>query len=464
MVNSNSQKSLPELSIPTQNSFNVTFETEVKTISTDNGLSDRSCCGCVSNWGQVNTYWNNITDDIFNDTTYYSNLSQLIADTGTRSSTNPYYRITKIEVLLTGSLGGCNGSVSFKVRGAGNEPSWYVVSSDYGGQFENGSYNKTYQLATAFYVDSNGNYRDGLFLEWTRDVCNACEGNTNLNAKLKFYITINMDKICGIASNFRKPVCDTKWCANNRADCVAPLLSYCLAPDNNSEGAYLNNSKLLQIDSTGNGDPTWCRSKFNNYFSNPPSNFEVIQQKFDFICKSKLTTIVTAQFLATQKSPLLTDTKALLVHNVCGCRGPESIYDNYYNNFIDIYGASSVNVGNKKCIFPRCTATAYRPPEVLGISNCPSAQCFTLVSINNNGTFDVENLEINSQIQGCTQYENLTGTGTPRPTTTPGPTTTPEPDDEGGGSNTGLVIGLAIGIIVIIIIIIVAIILIVNKK
>jgi hypothetical protein len=257
---------------------------------------------------------------------------------------------------------------------------------------------------------------------------------TNVNIKFRIKATVRIQNICLLSSNFRSTRCE-KWCSAAPSNCITPLISYCF--DETKTGAqFLSSSKFFQ--SNSNGD--FCRETFDDYFANRNTIISPIQSKFNTYCSTRLNTYVNdASFLSTRKKSGLSDVLAGYLHDMCGCRGPQSYYDNFFNSFINIYNASSINVGNRKCIFPLCSSTKYRPSEIINKSECPSAQCIGLISINNSGTINADQIDITNTIGECSKFQGLTKT----PDATIPPTDEPGEETSGEG-NLGLIIGLII--------------------
>jgi hypothetical protein len=76
----------------------------------------------------------------------------------------------------------------------------------------------------------------------------------------------------------------------------------------------------------------------------------------------------------------------LEIKNMCACNLDDSIYNNFLDSFAaEIPTIKAANFGSKKCIFPECSTSEYKPTEILGYNTCPSIDCINVTQIDNNG-------------------------------------------------------------------------------
>ena len=175
-----------------------------------------------------------------------------------------------------------------------------------------------------------------------------------------------MDTYC--KDKFDDPVC-LKLCNNteNLEICVDQSLKWCF----NNEPLY---SRFFQ--------PNNCKPFIQNYISNNISHIKY-DKKFKEICKNLSVNPTNYKNYTNGSDPLLDND----IKELCACNMDESIYDTFFETFAnEIPTVRSANIGSKKCIFPECVTSLYRPTELSGFNKCPKIECINVTQINNDGS------------------------------------------------------------------------------
>jgi (2Fe-2S) ferredoxin len=207
--------------------------------------------------------------------------------------------------------------------------------------------------------------------------------NVNLVIQIKFKGEIYMDQFC--SDNFNDPVC-LKFCNDQPNLCIYPSISWCF---NNSQPQF---SRIFQNLS--------CKTFIKNYISSNISHSEY-DRKFKEICKKLEVDASNYKNYTNGTDPQLD----LDIKNICACNLDESIYNNFYESFSsEIPSIRAANFGSKKCIFPECNTSEYKPTEIQGYNVCPRIDCINVTQIDNNGRI-IGGLSIN-QSNNCPNIED----------------------------------------------------------
>jgi hypothetical protein len=217
---------------------------------------------------------------------------------------------------------------------------------------------------------------------------NTCKwsGPFTINAQVVVEGQIYMKKYCD--QNYIDNIC-TIFCSDDRNLnlCKDSNISYCF--NNLSEPQF---SRFFQSDK--------CKIFVKQYFAKNTSHPEY-DKIFKQICKNLEVDASNYKNYTNGNDPQLD----LDIKNICACNLDDSIYNNFYESFAtEIPTIRATNFGSKKCIFPECNTSEYKPTEIMGYNVCPRIDCINVSQIDNDGRI-IGGLTIN-QSNNCPNIQD----------------------------------------------------------
>jgi hypothetical protein len=188
-----------------------------------------------------------------------------------------------------------------------------------------------------------------------------------MNIEFKYSGQIFIGNFC--TEKFFDPVC-LNFCndPSNTVLCVNQSLSWCF--NNPTQPEF---SRFFQTPN--------CKTFIKNYISENVSHSQY-DKKFKEICKKLEVDGSNYKNFTNGIDPSFD----LDIKNICACNLDDSIYNNFYDTFAtEIPSIRAANFGSKKCIFPECNTSEYKPTEILGYNVCPRIDCINISQIDNNG-------------------------------------------------------------------------------
>jgi hypothetical protein len=207
-----------------------------------------------------------------------------------------------------------------------------------------------------------------------------------LDAQIEIRGKIFMKKYC--EQNYIDNIC-TIFCSDDRNlnSCKDSNITYCF--NNSSQPQF---SRFFQTDK--------CKIFVKQYFAKNTSHPEY-DKIFKQICKILEVDASNYKNYTNGTDPQLD----LDIKNICACNLDDSIYNNFYNTFAnEIPTIRAANFGSKKCIFPECNTSEYKPTEIIGYNVCPRIDCINVSQIDNDGRI-IGGLTIN-QSNNCPNIQD----------------------------------------------------------
>jgi hypothetical protein len=325
----------------------------------------------LQNSGQVlGVTTNNINTFTINNP-YFENVGSIINKFGPPPS--PYYNITFF-YKISGTLGfepSCHRDMILYLNN--NE---LIKATNYITSRSSIFEEKTFEVLVnssqvPFPLSRTFNFSLG-FTSLAPGVQTICRGGSytsyvTLNIEFKYYGQIFIGKFC--SENFNDPIC-LNFCnqPENTQSCVKQSLSWCF--DRPLQPQF---SRFFNISN--------CKTFVKNYMTNNISHPQY-DRKFREICKTLNVDGSNYKNYTQGQDPQFD----LEIKNICACNLNDSIYNNFFESFAaEIPTIKSANFGSKKCIFPECSTSEYKPTEILGYNTCPKIECINVTQIDNNG-------------------------------------------------------------------------------
>ena len=307
------------------------------------------------------------------DKEYFITVSDIIRKFGQGTASKKYYSMYITIAVTAGKIQLCNNicpsNYHFKINGLisqiASPSSTQGVCVDVGLYFSNPiliiANNNITELN--YNITANRTRTDSA----CKDVISGYITMPQNSISVTIYGDIFMDVYCN--DNFNDPIC-LKFCNNttNSELCVEQSLRWCF----NDLSPLLSN--FFQ--------PTNCKPFIQNYISNNISHIKY-DKKFKQICNLLRVDPTNYKNYTYGTDPVIDND----IKELCACNMDDSVYINFFESFAnDIPTVRSANIGSKKCIFPECAGTLYKPTELLGFNTCPKIECINVTQINNDGT------------------------------------------------------------------------------
>jgi hypothetical protein len=305
------------------------------------------------------------------DNPYFQNVREIINKFG--DSPSPYYTIN-FSYTISGTIGFTRNCISnmyldlndstimdlFRILGADANAFW--VERPYSLGFDSKNITPPYSRIFNFNLRIK-EYDRG----WNADP--ICNYNEYILIKLEFtyYGKVFIDKFC--TENFNDPIC-LNYCnqPENTESCVKQSISWCF--DKPLDPQY---SRFFNFST--------CETFVKQYMATNVSHPQY-DKIFRNICKTLNVDASNYKNYTRGVDPQFD----LKIKNICSCNLDDSIYNNFLDSFAaEIPTIKAANFGSKKCIFPECSTSEYKPTEILGYNTCPSIDCINVTQIDNNG-------------------------------------------------------------------------------